>query len=312
MSDISEESQENLLKWVIRYVLIPVSLAVITGLFAIAVIDREIASRRQQPNEDFASSIFATMTAVAGQNQPEASATPAPSSTPTLAPTATEEAQVEETPVVEADTSNKPNPGNTAVCGLVPTGWRLYTVQPGNTLYSLARQNGTTIAAVQQANCLYGQLMAYTQIWLPPLYLDDVIAVTAEPTITVTKVLALPDLINVVGDWPWVTEECAGSVEECVSTVNLAVSNIGEADAGPFAVTVRLDPAQSVVLTQSFEGLAVGELLSFSLNSPTGNSCYTPDCTVCITVDSRDSVTEANEANNVYCTTYSDPYGGRG
>ena len=310
MSDISEESQENLLKWVIRYVLIPVSLAVITGLFAIAVIDREIASRRQQPDEDFASIIFATMTAVAGQNQPEASATPVPSSTPTLAPTATEEAQVEETPVVEADTSNKPNPGNTAVCGLVPAGWRLYTVQPGNTLYSLARQSGTTITAIQQANCLYGQLMAYTQIWLPPLYLDDMISVTKAPTITITPtvLLRLPELTNATGELPAIAQNCDGSV--CATTVTLAVTNQGSADVGSFDVLVRIDPEQSIVMTDLVEGLAVGDTAVLSLTSPPTISCYDPDCSVCISVDSRGAVLEENEGNNLYCTTFISPVGG--
>ncbi len=38
-------------------------------------------------------------------------------------------------------------------CG-PPFGWILYTVQPGDTLYSLAKYYGVTVAQLQQANCL--------------------------------------------------------------------------------------------------------------------------------------------------------------
>jgi LysM repeat protein len=176
MSGIEDENQEHLLKWIIRYVMIPVSLAVITGLFALEVINREIDSRRP-PEEDIAGSIFATMTAVAPTAQP------IPSRTPTTAPTATQEANLEETgePVAEAPQGNVPSSGQTAVCGQVPTGWQLYTVQPGDTLFSLARETGTTVDTIRQVNCLYGELLAYSQIWLP-----DVFVARPEPTATNT------------------------------------------------------------------------------------------------------------------------------
>lgn len=308
MSNYAEKNQENIFKWLVRYVLIPVSLAVITGLFALEVIDREIASR-PPIGEDPVGAIFATMTAVAGQAQPEETAIPEPSSTLTLSPTPTEEASVDETPVVETDSASKINPGDTAVCGVVPAGWRLYTVKPGNTLFSLARESGTSIAAIRQANCLYGQLLAYSQIWLPPFSLDDVVTLTKEPvtitpTVTVTEPVALPDLINDTLEWPRVDEYCSGSSEECVTTVALAVSNTGAAGAGPFTVLVKFDPEQSVMRTQSFEGLAAGERVEFSVSGPVGNSCYDPICTVCLTVDSDDGVIEESEVNNSYCATF--------
>ena len=305
MSSLTEENQENMLKWVIRYVMIPVSLAVITGLFAIEVIDREIASRNQAPQAEVDyGAIFATMTAVAPQPQPEATATRLPSSTPT------EEASLETTPVVEAPGVNVAGSQVTAVCGQVPAGWRLYTVQSGNTLFSLARQSGTTIGAIQQANCLYSQLMAYSQIWLPPFFASVIIEplVTVTPTITVTEEVALPDLINDTRDWPTALLSCEGTV--CSTTVNLAVTNAGTAVSNSFDVLVRLDPEQSVVITGVMDGLAPGQTGTLTLTSPFTVSCYDPDCTVCISVDNRGAITESDEGNNQHCTTFTDFVGG--
>jgi hypothetical protein len=318
MSSITKDSQENMLKWVTRYVLIPVSLAVITGLFAIEVIDREIASRNQtqQPEVDYAGVIFATLTAVAPQNQPEAAATPLPSRTPTAEPTPTEEARLETTPVVDLPADSVAGTIITAVCGQVPPGWRLYTVQPGNTLYSLARQTGTSVAAIRQVNCLGEQLMAFSQIWLPPFFAVATIVPTVDtpqdvtPTITVTEEVALPDLINTTDGWPIVSQNCSDSVESCVTTVTLAVSNVGSAGVDSFDVLVRLDPDQSVVLVDVVEGLGVGDTAVLSLSSPLGISCYNPDCSVCISVDNRGAITEVDESNNQYCTTFTSGVGG--
>ncbi|WP_420629119.1 LysM peptidoglycan-binding domain-containing protein [Candidatus Leptofilum sp.] len=312
----TDENQENILKWAIRYVLIPVSLAVITGMFALEVIDREIDSRQQPQGNvaDSIESIFATMTAVAPKTQPEPTETPLPTNTPTVPPTPATEAKVDATPVVEGEDDggnvNKEVPADTAVstCGQVPADWQLYTVQPGNTLYSLARWSGTTIANIQQANCLYGQLMAYSRIWLPPFFVEEtaepiveVTPVTVTPTITVTEEVALPDLINDTRDWPVVDTSCD---DECVTTVTLAVRNVGTAVSDSFDVLVRLDPQQSVVIVGVMEGLGPGGGTTLTLSSPLGDSCYDPDCTVCISVDSRGAITEANEENNLYCTTF--------
>ncbi len=303
MFTLEAENHENTLKWVTRYVLIPVSLAVITGLFALEVIDREIASR-QPHNDDVAVSIFATLTAVAPSNPPAAN--PEPDGTPTSEPTPTQEANLGAAgePVAEAPLVNESVVGQTAVCGQIPTGWQRYTVQPGNTLYSLARQTGTSIAMIEQVNCLVGPLPAYAQIWLPTIPVAQPEPSLGAPDLTVTTPVGLPDLINNTDGWPTVSVSCPHGPGSCVTSVNLAVSNVGSADADLFNIQVWLDPAQSVVLNQTVERLLPGESVSFSLDSPPGGNCYDPDCTVCITVDSRSSVTEENEANNQFCTTF--------
>lgn len=55
-------------------------------------------------------------------------------------------------------------------CG-PPIFWVRYTVQPGDTMYSLALRYGTTVYAIMQANCLDSPrlLVAGRQIYLPPL-----------------------------------------------------------------------------------------------------------------------------------------------
>jgi LysM repeat protein len=54
------------------------------------------------------------------------------------------------------------------VCGEVPEGWLLYTVQPGETLASLAAGTGMATADLAGANCLTeGQLTAGMQILVP-------------------------------------------------------------------------------------------------------------------------------------------------
>jgi LysM repeat protein len=65
-----------------------------------------------------------------------------------------------------------------------PAGWVLYTVQSGDTLYGLALSRQTTLAQIQQVNCLSSYaLYAGQQIYLPPA--SPTPTVTTEPTATV-------------------------------------------------------------------------------------------------------------------------------
>jgi LysM repeat protein len=60
-------------------------------------------------------------------------------------------------------------PPSRPACG-PPQWWVRYTVQRGDTLYSLARQRGTTVYEIMQANCLVSvYIQAGRQIFLPPL-----------------------------------------------------------------------------------------------------------------------------------------------
>ena len=67
-------------------------------------------------------------------------------------------------------------------CGTVPAGWERYTVQPGDTLFSLASRAGVSQEQVMSVNCLDSpDLMAGQSLYLPPL-----------PTPTATRCLPSP------------------------------------------------------------------------------------------------------------------------
>ena len=54
-------------------------------------------------------------------------------------------------------------------CG-PPSGWGLYSVQAGDTLFNLSLRSGTTVSALQRANCLDGStgIQAGLRIYIPP------------------------------------------------------------------------------------------------------------------------------------------------
>lgn len=69
-------------------------------------------------------------------------------------------------------------------CG-PPATWRIYYVQPGDTLFRLAVNYGTTIEMIRQANCLMGYSIYVGQaLYLPP---TRVIWPTLTPTATGTS-----------------------------------------------------------------------------------------------------------------------------
>ncbi|MGQ9600188.1 MAG: LysM peptidoglycan-binding domain-containing protein, partial [Anaerolineae bacterium] len=67
-------------------------------------------------------------------------------------------------------------------CGR-PPGWVPYIIQPGDTLYSLARWFGITVAQLKQANCLSSDLIiAGATLWVP--YPKPIVYPTVPPTAT--------------------------------------------------------------------------------------------------------------------------------
>ncbi|MFB0535824.1 MAG: LysM peptidoglycan-binding domain-containing protein [Anaerolineae bacterium] len=68
-----------------------------------------------------------------------------------------------------------------------PVDWRIYVVQKGDTLYSLAQRYNTTIDAIVQANCLTNYAIYVGQnLYLPPLPATPTPTVTRTPTSTPT------------------------------------------------------------------------------------------------------------------------------
>jgi LysM repeat protein len=97
---------------------------------------------------------------------------PEPTDTPTTMPTST---HTPTSPCIRAQ----------------PAGWVSYVVKAGNTLFSLARLTGTTVADIQQVNCLSGTTIRVGErLWLPATPKTDTPTATATstliPTITST------------------------------------------------------------------------------------------------------------------------------
>jgi len=117
---------------------------------------------------------------------------PAPTETLTAEPTA--EQPPTETAVSATDTPSATQP---PPCG-PPAGWVPYTVQPNNTLYSLAKWTNTTVGQIQQANCMNDTLIYVGQpLYLPFIPLPPPTAVippeiTPSPSATVEKPTAPP------------------------------------------------------------------------------------------------------------------------
>jgi hypothetical protein len=111
----------------------------------------------------------------------------------------------------------------------------------------------------------------------------------------------LPDLI--VKDIDTIRVNCPPVGGPCVTTVRYTITNIGTGNAGAFNIRVVCDPGQSVVVNQSVAGLAAGAVMSFTVTTPPGGNCFDPDCTVCVAVDSNNTVEESNEGNNQLCKT---------
>jgi hypothetical protein len=112
----------------------------------------------------------------------------------------------------------------------------------------------------------------------------------------------LPDLVVKDIDLNSLVETCPGGPGTCVTKVRFTVANIGAANAGPFDSRVVFDPGKVDSVPEAV-GLGAGMSKAFSATSPAGGSCFDPDCTVCVTVDSGNVVVESDETNNQLCKT---------
>lgn len=80
-----------------------------------------------------------------------------------------------------------PNVTPRQVCGR-PSGWVAYVIQKGDTLSSIARRVGSTVSALQKANCLHNDLIfAGATLWVPRLPYSPPPAPTSTPRPTRTS-----------------------------------------------------------------------------------------------------------------------------
>jgi subtilase family serine protease len=94
---------------------------------------------------------------------------------------------------------------------------------------------------------------------------------------------------------------CSEALEACVAQVNFTVANAGATSANGFAILVAANTAKSAIANLQATGLAPGAAKEFSVRLPVTHSCSDPNCTVCVTVDSKRAVIESNEKNNTRC-----------
>jgi hypothetical protein len=111
----------------------------------------------------------------------------------------------------------------------------------------------------------------------------------------------LPDLT--VQDIVITGVSCPGGPGTCVTQARVTIANLNPTPATAFNTRSVFDPAQSVVVNTPFAGLGGTTSNSFTVTTPPGGNCFDPDCTICVTVDSGNTVAETNEGNNQLCKT---------
>jgi len=114
----------------------------------------------------------------------------------------------------------------------------------------------------------------------------------------------LPDLVVQNLNVGSITVSCPGGSGTCVTTVTFTIANTGVVSAGAFNVKITFDPNQAVTVNLPVAGLVAGASQTFTVtSSPPGDNCFDPDCTICVTVDDGNAVTESDETNNQNCCT---------
>jgi LysM repeat protein len=129
-------------------------------------------------------------TVITATNTLMPSITPTDTSTPTDTPTITPTF----TPTPTPTPTRTPTPTDTPwpCADSPPEDWQPYTVQSGDTLYSLSRRHGTPVDSIMFYNCLQGtQLWADQQLYLPALP-TPTFTPSPTPSITPSPTLGTP------------------------------------------------------------------------------------------------------------------------
>ncbi len=150
--------REGCLTWS-RYIIAPVLIALVAGVSAVlvALIAKNILGENDSPTPTASTSIVSTIepTGTLPPNKPGefngTNVTPSPTITSSLT-------------VIEKLPSSPPPP----CIREQPSGWLSFSVQWGDTLFSLAKRTRTTVAKIQQVNCLPNyDIYAGQKLWVP-------------------------------------------------------------------------------------------------------------------------------------------------
>lgn len=137
-------------------------------------------------------------------------------------------------------------------CG-PPAWWVRYTVQAGDTMFSLAASRGTTVFAVMNANCLSSSyLVAGKQIYLPPL------AVPPTATAVVATATATLKPAPSATPQPAATNVPPTATSEATATGTATATPFPSATATPFpTATGTVTATSSPTATATATGTAV-------------------------------------------------------
>ncbi|MDX1614979.1 MAG: LysM peptidoglycan-binding domain-containing protein [Candidatus Promineifilaceae bacterium] len=156
------------------------------------------------------------------------------------------------------------SPPQRAQCG-PPRWWQPYQVQPGDTLFSLARSRNTTVYAVMQANCLlstrifYGRLL-YLPAGQPP------ISASATPAPQPTDSAPAPTSTPRPSATPRPTEEIVPTASMTATPTNTPV---------PSATATPPPPSPSATPTETLTPTATPTDTPVPSNTPTSTSTPT-------------------------------------
>ncbi len=136
-----------------------------------------------------------------------ATASPAPSLAPTetAVPTALPTQTITPSPTAQASNTPTSEPTQSSCVPSPPFGWVRYSIQPNDSLSALGQATNTTVAQLQQVNCLDTSLLSIGQlIWLPFLPNPTATATNAEPTavLPTTTATATPPNNNTISPTP--------------------------------------------------------------------------------------------------------------
>jgi LysM repeat protein len=147
---------------------------------------------------------IATATATPAATQtPSATPTHTPTNTPTPTATNTPTPTATNTPTPTSTTTptNTPSPTGTP-CG-PPFGWVIYTIQRGDTLFSIGQATGASVAQLKLANCLVGdRIDAGQRLFVPRLPRKPP---TSTPTPITPTPTNTPEKTRIVKDDPTAT-----------------------------------------------------------------------------------------------------------
>lgn len=195
-----------------------------------------------------------TPTATPTATQPTSTATCLPPVTATATLTLTSTPTDTVTPTPTATSVKRPRPTNTKaiVSCTIASGWVLYTIRAGDTLYSIGQAYGVSAAEIQAGNCMGSNTLIHTgeQIFVPNVQPKKTPKPTIKPTAKPTKTQSLESPIPP----PVTTTEAPLPATATEAPVQPPVDTNGSAAGSAISTTPDYSQAFSVIQRPSIAG----------------------------------------------------------